>query len=87
MVVVRNASADGLSTLMFEIETYCLLVGAGYGYTYRLPFTAYGETLILAVQNLALLALLYMYSKAPPGRQLAVLSVYGVLVGLVANGR
>ncbi|GFR42589.1 hypothetical protein Agub_g3516 [Astrephomene gubernaculifera] len=89
LLILQAKTAEGLSLEMFEIETYTLLVSALYGYTQQLPFNTYGESLILAVQNAAILALVYGYSRVPVGRRLAVTTAYvalvvGVLLGHIS---
>lgn len=88
ILVIRNAgTAEGLSLEMFEIETYTLLVSALYGFTQLLPFNTYGESLILAVQNAVILAMVYSYSRTPVMRRLAVTGAYVALVAGVMAGR
>ncbi|KAG2497387.1 hypothetical protein HYH03_004544 [Edaphochlamys debaryana] len=86
LLILQAASAEGLSVEMFEIETYTLLISALYGYTQQLPFNAYGETLILAAQNLVILAMIYKYSRTPFVRQTAVMCAYAALVAGVLRG-
>ncbi|PNW70500.1 hypothetical protein CHLRE_17g722500v5 [Chlamydomonas reinhardtii] len=87
ILVIRNAgTAEGLSLEMFEIETYTLLVSALYGFTQLLPFNTYGESLILAVQNAVILAMVYSYSRTPVMRRLAVTGAYVALVAGVMAG-
>lgn len=76
--VVGSGSADGLSPLAFELETVVYIISAGYGYVKQLDFSAYGESAILALENLFLLALIYRYAKISMTRSAFVL---GLLVG------
>ncbi|GIL46114.1 hypothetical protein Vafri_3175 [Volvox africanus] len=91
LFIQQAGSAEGLSKEMFEIETYTLLVSALHGYTRQLPFNTYGESLILAMQNLVILGLVYSYSRTPALRRLAVWGAYvalavGVVTGNIPNG-
>ena len=61
--VHRASSATGLQPSSFEIETFCALVAATYGFANNLSFSAFGEAIGLAVQNVVLLALIYKYQK------------------------
>lgn len=58
-------SAAGLSPLSAELEQAAYGVGAAYGLAHGLPFSAFGETCFLALQNLAILALIYRFNKTP----------------------
>ncbi len=71
---------------MFEIETYTLLVSALYGFSQALPFNTYGESLILVVQNVLILALVYHFSSTGWLRRTAVMAAYVALVLAVVQG-
>lgn len=79
--VVRAHSAEGLSATSFELESWAMVVHAGYGYVTRLPFSSYGEAALMLAQNLLLLALIYRYARMPAAR---VAAVMGLLVGAIA---
>lgn len=86
--VLRARSAEGLSALSFELESWGLLVHATYGYLKDLPFSAYGEAVMMLAQNVLLLALIYKYARMPVSRALAaaivgVSFVAGVFTGQV----
>ncbi|KXZ51950.1 hypothetical protein GPECTOR_11g74 [Gonium pectorale] len=86
LLIWQAGTAEGLSTEMFEIETYTLLVAALYGYIRQLPFNTYGESVALALQNLIILALVYGYSRAPMMRRLGVGAVYVALIVQALQG-
>lgn len=84
--VLRARSADGLSALSFELESWGLLVHTAYGYLKGLPFSAYGEAGVMFAQNVLLLALIYKYARMPVSRALAaavvaVSAIVGVTTG------
>jgi mannose-P-dolichol utilization defect protein 1 len=79
--VVRAHSAEGLSATSFELESWALLVHAGYGYVNAMPFSSYGEASLMLAQNLLLLALVYRYARLPAAR---VATVMGLLVAAMA---
>ena len=66
-------SAAGLSPLSAELEQAAYGVGAAYGIAHGLPFSAFGETCFLALQNLAILALVYRFNGTPARGALAAL--------------
>lgn len=82
--LVHSSSAEGLQPSSFEIETFCALVAATYGFVNGLNFSAFGEAVGLAVQNVVLLALIYKYQKRPTSRVVAVVTALLAWV-LVAN--
>lgn len=84
--VLRAHSADGLSALSFELESWGLLVHTAYGFIRGLPFSAYGEAGILFAQNVVLLALIYRYAHMPLSRALAALTLAVSAVVAVATG-
>ncbi|GLI63895.1 hypothetical protein VaNZ11_007016, partial [Volvox africanus] len=86
LLIEQAGSAHGLSKEMFEIETYTFLVTALYGYTRQLPFNTYGESLILAMQNLVILGLVYSYTRTPALRRLVVWGAYVALTVGVVTG-
>lgn len=85
--VLRARSAEGLSALSFELESWGLLVHATYGYMRGLPFSAYGEAVMMFAQNVLLLALIYRYARMPASRAMAVAVVAASVVAAVFTGR
>jgi mannose-P-dolichol utilization defect protein 1 len=85
--VLRARSADGLSAVSFELESWGLLVHTAYGYLKGLPFSTYGEASILFAQNVLLLALVYNYGRFPASRRLAALIMAFGAIAAVLTGR
>lgn len=85
--VLRARSAEGLSALSFELESWGLLVHATYGYLRGLPFSAYGEAVMMLAQNMLLLALVYKYARMPASRALAAIVVGVSAVAGVFTGK
>lgn len=84
--VLKSRSADGLSAVSFELESWGLLVHTAYGYSKGLPFSTYGEASILFAQNILLLACIYKYGRFPASRWLAALVVAISAVTAVLSG-
>lgn len=61
--LVRARSAAGLAPLSFELETLGLVIAVTYGFIMGLPFSAFGETVALLLQNGLLLFLIYHYQR------------------------
>jgi hypothetical protein len=59
---------------------------AVYGWYTRLPFSAYGESLLLLAQNTALLALIYKFNRTPGRAAVAVTAAAGAAAALMAPG-
>lgn len=84
--VLRAHSADGLSAVSCELETWGLLVHTAYGYLKGLAFSTYGEASILFAQNVLLLALIYKYNRMPLSRRLAAVILFGGAIAAVVTG-
>jgi mannose-P-dolichol utilization defect 1 len=82
--VWRARSAEGLSATSFELENIGFSITASYGFLLGLPFTAYGEAAVILFQNTLLLALIYVFSKAPTWRVL-VMTALNVSGGLAVT--
>ncbi len=49
----------------FELENIGFSIHTAYGFVLGLPFSAFGEAVIILLQNTFLLAIIYYYAKAP----------------------
>ena len=83
--LIAASSAAGLQPASFEIETFCALVAATYGFSNGLSFSAFGEAVGLALQNVVLLALIYKYQKRSAARVAVVASALGSWVLLAKS--
>ena len=79
LTVMRSKSAEGLTFMSFELENVAFSIHMAYGFLMGLPFSAFGEAVLILAQNTFLLALIYYYAKAPLTRVLA-------MVGATAAG-
>jgi mannose-P-dolichol utilization defect protein 1 len=84
--IAKSRSASGLSMLSFELEQLALTVHATYGFILGLPFSAYGEAVVLILQNTLLLSQIYSFAKAPLWRPLLVTSIFGAVLSCVSAG-
>ena len=90
--IARAGSARGLSCLAFELEQLGLSVNAANGFVRGLPFSAYGEALVLLAQNTVLLGQIYALSGAHGARPALVATLFlgggaAVLAGACAGSR
>ena len=76
--LVNSRSAAGLSFPAYLLETASFLISLSYGYRNGFPFSTYGESALIALQNIAIAALILHLS----GRSAAA----GVFVAGVATG-
>ncbi|MEW5313454.1 MAG: hypothetical protein WDW38_005020 [Sanguina aurantia] len=84
--LLASSSAAGLSPLSFELETVGLIIHSSYGFLSKMSFGSYGETVILAAQNLVILALVYRFAKLSTSRVMLVGAVLVGLLGAVFSG-
>ncbi len=75
LAVGRSKSAEGLSSISYELEEIGLAVMTANGFIMGLPFSAFGEAIFLLLQNTILIGLIYKFSKAPMSRPMLGLSV------------
>jgi mannose-P-dolichol utilization defect protein 1 len=77
--LLNSQSAEGLSFLSYLLESSAYLISLAYNVRHGFPFSTYGETALILVQNIAIASLVLKYS----GNQLGIAGWIG---GLVAAG-
>ena len=85
--ISQNNSAQGLSLLSFELEQLALSIHGSYGFLLGLPFSGYGEAIVLILQNTFLLAQIYILSKAPVWRPFLAISLFGTALACISTGK
>ncbi|TVY84115.1 Mannose-P-dolichol utilization defect 1 protein [Lachnellula suecica] len=60
--LLRSKSASGISFLSYFLETSAYLIGLAYNYRQGFPFSTYGETALIMVQNVVITVLVLNYS-------------------------
>lgn len=75
LAVWRSRSAEGLSSISYELEEVGLAVMSANGFIMGLPFSAFGEAIFLLLQNTLLLGQIYTFSKAPTSRPIFGMSL------------
>jgi len=78
--ILRNKSAAGLSNSMFILELIILTISSVYGYTNKFPFSTYGETIIVAVQNVIIVFLVFHYQTGNYALFFALMAGLGAFV-------
>jgi mannose-P-dolichol utilization defect protein 1 len=60
--LISSKSAEGISFLSYLLETSAYLISLAYNYRQGFPFSTYGETSLILVQNVAISVLVLNYS-------------------------
>lgn len=64
--LLNSQSAEGISFLSYLLETTSYLVTLVYNVRNQFPFSTYGETALIAIQNVAISVLVLQYSGKGP---------------------
>jgi mannose-P-dolichol utilization defect protein 1 len=62
--IVDRGSVQGISKSLFYLETLNLLQTAALSMKANIPFSVYGETLIIMAQNIIIILLFWNYDKS-----------------------
>ncbi|OAL06198.1 mannose-P-dolichol utilization defect 1 protein [Phaeosphaeriaceae sp. SRC1lsM3a] len=77
--LINSQSAEGLSFLSYLLESGAYLISLSYNVRHGFPFSTYGETALILIQNIAIASLVLKYS----GNSLGIAGWVG---GLIAAG-
>jgi mannose-P-dolichol utilization defect protein 1 len=61
--ILKNKSVEGISKYMFYTEILMLMHSSGYSIQAAIPFSVYGESLIILVQNFLIVLMFWAFSK------------------------
>lgn len=84
--VVRAGSAEGISAVSIELEVLGYCIHSSYGFLLELPFSTYGEALLLLAQTVVLLLLVNNYARAPVWRSAAVVAALAAAGASIVSG-
>jgi mannose-P-dolichol utilization defect protein 1 len=87
ITLLRSKSAQGLSLTGFETELVAYTLTFSYGLHFSLPFSGYGESILMSAQDLVLLALIYKYAKTPFSHVATVVSFYMGGLAVLLSGQ
>jgi len=73
--IVNAKSVEGISKSLFYLEIVTLLHSSTYSIRQQIPFSIYGESLIILAQNVLIVLLFWVYSKEIPAWEKLVLFV------------
>lgn len=65
--LVNSHSAEGISFVSYLLETSAYLISLAYNVRQQFPFSTYGETALIAIQNVAIAVLVLQYSGKSAG--------------------
>jgi mannose-P-dolichol utilization defect protein 1 len=77
--VLLSRSTEGLSFLAYILETISTSINFAYNLRAGNPFTTYGETLFISLQNVLMVGLLGIYRQQPM-QLLLLMAVYSVFM-------
>ncbi|KAA8570224.1 hypothetical protein MFRU_005g03310 [Monilinia fructicola] len=60
--LISSKSSSGISFLSYLLETSAYIISLAYNYRSEFPFSTYGETALIMVQNVAIAVLVLKYS-------------------------
>lgn len=73
--ILKAKSVEGISKYLFYTEIIMLIHSAAYSIQANIPFSVYGESLIILVQNTLIVLLFWVYSKEIGGAEKAGLAI------------
>jgi mannose-P-dolichol utilization defect protein 1 len=77
--IMLSRSTDGLSFLSYILETLAASITFAYNFRASNPFSTYGETFFMTLQNIIIMMLLGLY-RAQTMRLVVLMSVYSIMM-------
>jgi mannose-P-dolichol utilization defect 1 len=74
--IFKAQSVEGISKYMFYTEILMLINSSGYSIQAKIPFSVYGESLIILSQNFLIVLMFWVYSKEITAAEKALLFVF-----------
>ena len=75
--LLNSQSAEGISFLSYLLETSSYMISLAYNIRNHFPFSTYGETALIAIQNVAISVLVLQYSGKGPAAAVFVAGLAG----------
>ena len=79
-------SSDGIAPMMFYLESMVMLNICGFARAHDLPFTLYGDNLLLTLQNVIIIAQMWFYNKQISFKHKAVWAIFGTFYSSLILG-
>ena len=84
--ILNSQSAEGVSFLSYLLETSAFLISLAYNVRQGFPFSTYGETALIAVQNVAIATLVLNYSGKQAGSAVFIAGLAAAGYALFSDG-
>ncbi|EEH18087.1 hypothetical protein PABG_00650 [Paracoccidioides brasiliensis Pb03] len=84
--ILSSRSSAGISFTSYALETTSLLIILSYNTRQKFPFSTYGESALVAVQDVVIGVLVLLFSGHPAGAAAFVVAVAGVVYALLLSG-
>ncbi|KAF9903444.1 hypothetical protein EC991_003817 [Linnemannia zychae] len=82
--IISTRSAQGLSLLSYLLETLACIIGLAYNIRHGHPFSTYGETFFVAIQDIIILGLMLHYRKKNTWALVVIFSFF-LLANVLGN--
>ncbi|KAL2403998.1 Mannose-P-dolichol utilization defect 1 protein [Exophiala dermatitidis] len=83
--LVRSKSAEGLSFTSYLLETASFVITLAYNMRNGFPFSTYGETSLIAIQDVVISVLILVYSNRIPQAGAFLAAVGGAVYALMVS--
>ncbi|CCG82804.1 Putative uncharacterized protein [Taphrina deformans PYCC 5710] len=84
--LVNSGSSAGISVLSYILETTAFLITLGYNVRQGFPFSTYGESAFIAIQNVFITLLALHYGKQNSAAAVTVVAIGAALYALFSHG-
>lgn len=84
--LLKSRSASGVSFVSYALETTSLLITLAYNARSKFPFSTYGESAFIAVQDIIIALLVLAFSGKKFGAGAFLAAVIGVVYALMFSG-
>ena len=83
--LVKSQSSEGLSFTSYALETTAFLITLAYNVRQGFPFSTYGETSFLLIQDVVISALILIYSKQTPAAIAFLVGIASAIYALLID--
>jgi len=84
--IMKAKSVEGISFMMYYLEVAVYTITVAYSFNKQFPFSAYGDSVFVLIQDFVIVYLLFMYSGRINVAFIAVSSVYFIALSVLLGG-
>lgn len=84
--LLNSRSSAGISVLSYVLETTAFLITLGYNVRQGFPFSTYGESAFIAIQNVVITLLVLHYAKKSSMAAMTIVALGASLYALFSHG-